>query len=320
MTELLVNITTFAAMFFAVFAVSAILTDVRNSDRRRVKKRMEERYREQQRRRARSSPRLKNFDQIAAAAQADADPNRSLAQRFNDLIEQSGVNTSISRVLFISGSLFMSVLLISIVFGAPLMGLAAGTAAGLLPLFYLIFKRKRRQERLRSQLPDAFELMARVLRAGQTVSQAMQAVSEEFSRPISLEFLYCSEQMNLGLSPEVALRDMQQRTGLLEIKILGLAIVVHRQTGGNLAELLDKLSQVVRERFRIHGMVQSLTAQGRFQAAILLALPPAMFVLLMILHFEYEKILLDFPLLIMTALGLMTVGFLWIRRIIQFDF
>ncbi len=117
-----------------------------------------------------------------------------------------------------------------------------GAIAIPLPWLYVLLKRHQRLDRLREQLPDAFELMSRVLRAGQTISQAMQAVAEEFSRPISLEFLYCSEQMNLGLSPEQALRILGQRTGLLEIKIFILSVVVHRNTGGNLAELLDKLS------------------------------------------------------------------------------
>ena len=162
--------------------------------------------------------------------------------------------------------------------------------------------------------------MARVLRAGQTISQAMKAVSDEFARPISLEFLYCYEQMNLGLSPEAALHEMSRRTGLLEIRIFVLAVIVHRQTGGNLAELLDKLAHVVRERFRIRGMINSLTAQGRFQAMILLGLPPFMFVILMLLHREYELILLQYPLLIALALTMMGLGALWIRKIVNFDF
>jgi tight adherence protein B len=169
-------------------------------------------------------------------------------------------------------------------------------------------------------VPDAFDLISRVVRAGQTTTQAMRAVADEFPRPISLEFLLCHEQMNLGLSAEDALRDLARRTGLLELKIFALAMVVHRQTGGNLAELLDKLAEVVRDRFRIQGMIKSLTAQGRLQAGILLSLPPVMFVLLMILRPEYEILVIKYPIMIVMSLSLMAAGALWIRRIVNFDF
>jgi tight adherence protein B len=199
-------------------------------------------------------------------------------------------------------------------------GLLAAVIGAALPVGYVYLKRHERLEKLRGQLPDAFDLMSRVLRAGQTVSQAMQCVADEFTRPISLEFLYCSEQMNLGLSPDAALRELGRRTGMLEIKIFVLAVTVHRQTGGNLAELLDKLAHVVRERARIQGMIRSLTAQGRFQAGILLSLPPAMFLLLMVVDPKYEMILLQYPAMIALALGLMLAGAWWVKRIVSFEF
>lgn len=124
----------------------------------------------------------------------------------------------------------------------------------------------------------------------------------------------------MGLSAEVALRQLAKRTGLLEIKIFVLAVVVQRQTGGNLAELLDKLGEVIRERFRIDGMIMSLTAQGRFQALILLSLPPAMFALLMVINPEYEMQLFDYPGFIALALGLMTLGGVMVNRIVNFDY
>ncbi len=158
------------------------------------------------------------------------------------------------------------------------------------------------------------------MRSGQSISQAMQAVAQEFSQPLSLEFLYCHEQMNMGLSADVALRQLAKRAGLLEVKIFVLAVVVQRQTGGNLAELFDKLSEVIRERFRIDGMIQSLTAQGRFQAMILLSLPPFMFVLLMAINPEYEMQLFDYPQAIALALGLMAFGGLLVNRIVNFDY
>ena len=162
--------------------------------------------------------------------------------------------------------------------------------------------------------------MSRVLRAGQTISQAMQIVADQGSPPVSLEFFRCHEQMNLGMTPEAALRELAARTGLLEMKIFTVAVLVQRQAGGNLSELFDKMGTVVRERFRIRGMINSLTAQGRMQAVILSGLPVAMFALLMVLQPDYERQLLNYPLLMAAALGLIAVGALWIRRVVNFDF
>src|SRR6202030_4138555 len=118
------------------------------------------------------------------------------------------------------------------------------------------------------------------MRSGQTISQAMQSVADDFAAPASDEFGYCCDQQNLGLSPEAAMRGLALRTGILEMKIFVLAVMVHNQTGGNLAELLDRLSTVIRDRYRIRGSIQALTAEGRMQMMILLALPPLMLAVL----------------------------------------
>jgi tight adherence protein B len=171
-----------------------------------------------------------------------------------------------------------------------------------------------------AQLPDAFDLMARVIRAGQTMSQALQAVADEFDPPIAAEFAYCYEQQNLGLSPEVALRDLARRTGLLEIRIFVLALLVQQQTGGNLAELLDRLAAVIRERARIRGKIRALTAEGRFQALVLLAMPPGLFLIILLLNRSYGQVLLEHANLLIGMLIAEGLGALWIRRIVNFDF
>jgi hypothetical protein len=153
------------------------------------------------------------------------------------------------------------------------LALPAAVVASVAPILHVLYARKQRREKLLGQLSDTFELMSRVLRSGQTISQAMQIVADQGSPPISLEFYRCHEQMNLGMTPEAALRDLAVRTDLLEIKIFTVAILVQRQAGGNLSELFDKMGTVVRERFRIRGMIGSLTAQGRMQGVILSALP-----------------------------------------------
>jgi tight adherence protein B len=318
---IIVNLLTFLAVFLAICAGNAVLLDVHSSERKRVRQRVEEQFRAQQRQRARTSPLLHDFSKIAAEATAENRADYKIGDALKFLLEQSGLDLTVARLMTyaaVSGTTLA--LGTGLLLGNLLVAVAAGLIGSLIPLAYVKHKRRQRLEKLRNQLPDAFDLMGRVLRAGQTISQAIQAVAEEFSRPISLEFLYCYEQMNLGLPAEAALRELGRRTGLLEIKIFILAVVVHRQTGGNLAQLLDKLAHVVRERFRIRGMITSLTAQGRFQAGILLSLPPFMFLLLMILHYEYEVTLLQFPLMIVLALTMMGAGALWIRKVVNFDY
>ena len=123
----------------------------------------------------------------------------------------------------------------------------------------------------------------------------MQSVSTEFPRPISEEFAYCWEQQNLGLSPEAAMRELARRTGLLELKIFVVAMMVHRSTGGNFSELLDKLAKVIRDRYRIRGQIQALTAEGRFQGIILLALAPTLMMILFFVNKAYILSLFQYP-------------------------
>jgi tight adherence protein B len=159
-----------------------------------------------------------------------------------------------------------------------------------------------------------------MIRAGQTMSQALQAVGNEFDQPIAGEFAYCFEQQNLGLSSEMALRDLARRTGVLEIKIFVLALVVQQQSGGNLAELLDRLATIIRQRFHIKGKIKSLTAEGRLQAVVLLVLPPLILVAVFLLNRTYAQGLLNNPQLIVGMFAAELVGALWIRQIINFDF
>jgi tight adherence protein B len=171
-----------------------------------------------------------------------------------------------------------------------------------------------------AQLPHAFDLMARVIRTGQTISQGLQAVADEFDPPVAAEFAYCFEQQNLGLSPELALRELGRRTGLLEIRIFILALLVQQQTGGNLAEILDRLAAIIRERFRVRGKIRVLTAEGRAQALVLLILPPALLLIILMLNRSYGQVLLDHPYLLAGMFVSEALGALWIRKIVNFDF
>jgi tight adherence protein B len=311
----------FLGGFLLVFGVNLVLNDVFLSHRQKVRKRLEEEVRKRQLERARGSTGYKELYEMAAEGMTDVRERPTIVSRFLRLVEQSGVSIGPGQLLAVSLAIGLAMAVLVYAFTWDfLYAVTAGAVGCFLPTAYVYFLRARRIERLMTQLPDTFDLMARTMRAGQTISQALQAAADECSAPIAEEFRYCCEQQNLGLSPEAALRDLARRTGVLELKIFVLAVVVHRQSGGNLTELLDKLAKVVRERFRIRGKIRSLTAEGRMQAMVLLALPPFMMVVLLIVARQYIIELFRFPSLLVGMFVSMALGGAWMRKIINFDF
>jgi tight adherence protein B len=316
----LLTLLTFLAACLGVAAAYSILSDLFLRDRSRVSKRVDEEFRKRQRDRALKSALFKNLGQLAAEA-AEEEGQRTWRQRFEGLIEQSGLELTPRRLVFLMTGLGLALgLLAGLLRQSLLIGAAAVPVGAVLPLLYVALKRKARMEKMMAQLPDAFDLMARVIRAGQTMSQAMQAVADEFDRPLAAEFAYCYEQQNLGLPPEAALRDLSRRTGLLEVKIFVLALLVQQQTGGPLAELLDKLATVIRERYRLRGKIRALTAEGRMQALVLLSLPPLLLLAILLINRNYGTVLFNHPALLVGTFVFEALGALWIRKIVNFDF
>ena len=318
------NILIFIAVFSMTVAIISIVRDVLLKDHRRISHRIEADFRALQREQVKQSPLFKESGKksvLVTDLEDFSQPKVTLEQRLEELIMQCGKQTNKKEILVQS-------LLISLSGGAaaflllrnPFPAIIIALVGLVLPIVRLSVLRKMRQNKLRSQLPEAFDLMARVVRAGQTINQAILAVAEEFPRPISEEFSYCFEQQNLGLSPETAVRDLARRTGVLELRIFVTALIVQQQTGGNLAELIDKLSTMIRQRFRIMGQIRTLTSEGRLQAMILLALPFVMFLVLLVLNPTYEMQLIEHPILIYTTITLMSLGAWWIRSIVNFDF
>ena len=170
---------------------------------------------------------------------------------------------------------------------APLVGLSFST----LPCFWLLFKRKRRLKVFASQLPEALELIARALRAGHSLAAGFHLVSQEGSDPIASEFGRVFEEQNLGIPFEEALESITQRVPNLDLKFFVTAIILQRQTGGDLAEILDKIGRLIRERYKILGQVQALTGEGRLSGVVLLALPPVLFLTVYRMNPDYIMLL-----------------------------
>lgn len=190
---------------------------------------------------------------------------------------------------------------------------------GALPLAWLMFKRSRRFKKFGKQLPDAMELVARALRSGHSLNSAMKVVVDELSDPISKEFNIAFEEQNLGIPIEDALKHVYLRVPNMDYKFFAMAVSIQRQSGGDLAEILDKIGKIVRDRFRIMGQVQALTGEGRISGIVLMALPVALFVTVWRMNPDYVMLLFTDELgrqMVGVAVVLQIIGAYAIKKII----
>lgn len=237
------------------------------------------------------------------------------------LLAQADVRWTVGKVLF--GSLFLALCGFWLgTFKAPTLPLAAavGVVAGAAPYIYLLGKRAARLHRFEELLPDAIDLMSRGLKAGHAINSAIEMVAQEVPDPVGTEFRRVFEEQNFGLPLREALINLAHRVPLQDVNFMVTAMLVQRETGGNLAEILDKTTVIIRERFRLKGQLRIYTAQGRLTGWILTALPIGMFFILDFLNPDYEGILIKDPLgqkLMYIGLGMMVVGWYAIRKVID---
>lgn len=309
----------FFAGFFLIFAINYALADVAEAHRQRARKRLEEELRLRHKEQAQATLADTELYQAAAEGRGEVRKGKSVRNRLSGLLVESGVAMRPDQLAVACAALALLAFLPGVLIWRQwALGIVFGMLAAPLPLAYIAILRSRRRSKILAQLPGAFDLMARTLRSGQTISQSFQCVADEASAPISEEFGFCYEQQNLGLSPEASMRDLARRTGLLELKIFVMAVMIHRQTGGNMLELLDKLGKVIRERVKIRGAIKALTAEGMMQAYVLLALPPAMLGLIWVMNPEYAGVLFVHYWLLIGASVLMLIGAVCMRKIVDF--
>lgn len=309
-----------SAVGLVLLAAYSVMCDLVLRDRERLGRRFDETFRQERHQRAERSLLFKDLARMAGESGLDPDAAPGLRRRFETMIEQSGLRTTPQAVLTTGAIAGAALGIVAGLLIAPLAAVPAAALGVAAPILRVRRAHRARSEKLRSQLPDAFDLMARAVRSGQTMQQALLAVGDEFPPPIAEEFALCCEQQNLGLSVDESYQDLARRTDLVEIKLFVTAAAVQQQTGGNLTELLERLAELLRGRARIRGVVKTLTAEGRLQAIVLMALPPGLFLIMMALNSSYARLLLEYPKLVLLTLGLEGMGMLWIRKIVNFDF
>ena len=239
----------------------------------------------------------------------------------NLLFEQADTNLTVARLLIISvvmAVLGSGIALIVRIHPAliPLVAIVMGTV----PLMWVLFRRKSRLKAFAAQLPDALEMLSRSLRAGQSMAFGFNLVASEMPPPVSKEFGRVFEEQNLGIPMDSSLNAMAERIPNLDLKFFVTAMILQRQTGGDLAEILDKIGNLIRDRFRIWGMIQSLTGEGRLSGVVLLALPFVLFVAVYQLNPEYLMKLFTDPMgtkMLVVAVIMQVLGALVIRKIVN---
>jgi tight adherence protein B len=220
----------------------------------------------------------------------------SWAARVRQFVRQAGWRIKPGKLVLISGVAGLGAYVVAgVLYGNPLITLGIGGGAGFVPWAALMIARSRRLRAFEKSFPEAIDLLGRAVRAGHTFTTGLEIIAQELPEPLAGEFRITYEEQNLGLPLKDALLNLTERIPLVDVRFFVTALLVQKETGGNLAEILDKLAHVVRERFRILGEVRIKTAQGRMTAGILLALPPALLLLLRAINPDYMRPLFEDP-------------------------
>jgi len=238
-----------------------------------------------------------------------------------DLIRQAGKTWTVGSVMGISlAATVFTALIASLILPSTLLAVGAGIVAGSIPYIVLVVMREQRFQKCDELLPECIDLMARGLRAGHALKAVLEMVGTETAEPLSSEFRRLAEEHSLGLPLRDATMNLVARLPRDDMRFLATAILLQKETGGNLAVILDKTAAVARERARLRGQLRIYTAQGRVTGWVLCMMPFIMFGLLSAMNWQFEKLLITEEAgrtLVYIGLGLMFLGVLAIRKIID---
>jgi tight adherence protein B len=244
-------------------------------------------------------------------------------KRLQDFITQAGLKTKPGKLLLVTGVIaLLAYVITGLVSGQFAFELLAGIAGAAIPIAIVAILRSRRLGQFEQRFPEALDLLGRAVRAGHAFTAGLEMVSKEASEPVAGEFRTTFEEQNFGLPLRDALGHMAVRVPSVDVRFFVTALLIQKDTGGNLAELLDELSRLIRERFRIHREVRIKTAQGRLTAMILIALPIGVLFMMRTLNPAYMQVLFDDPLgvkLLVGAAVMQVIGSLIIWKIVHIE-
>ncbi len=238
-------------------------------------------------------------------------------------LEQTGVKISLSTLLLLAivcgGAFgFLGLILVKL----PIAFVFVGGMGAALPFIFLNMKRTRRIHKFEEEFPEALDLIARALKAGHAFVTGLKMVADEMSDPVGPEFRKTFDEQNFGLPMKDALENLTTRVPSLDVRFFATAVLIQRETGGNLSEILENLAHVVRERFKILRQVRVHTAHGRLTGYVLLALPVVLSMALMFINPEHMNLLFRErmgQMLLMVAIGMQVIGYFWIRHVVKIE-
>jgi tight adherence protein B len=241
-------------------------------------------------------------------------------ERMKRLLEQAGSERPLGFFVLLSVLLaVVGFLIISRIDSSYIISVWMAIIFASMPFFYIYSKKRRRMQKFERQLPEALDLIARSLKAGHAFSGGLKMVVDEFDDPISTEFDEALSEVNFGVGVNDALKNMLRRVDCPDLKFFVISVVIQRETGGNLAEILTSIAHLIRERFRLQGHVRTLAAEGKFSAYILTGIPFFVAAALMLLSPGYVETLLEDPIgrvMIVFGMFMMAVGTVIMKKII----
>jgi tight adherence protein B len=250
--------------------------------------------------------------------------SRGLSTSLQALIDQSGSKTTVAKLLLTCGCVALAVFVgLMLLIGMALAAIPAAAVAAFAPIAVLRFKRTRRLRRFEEQFPEALDLLARALRAGHSFSTGIEMVAEEMPTPMGPEFKLLYDQQNYGLAMPDALRLFAERIPILDSRFFVTAVLIQRESGGNLSEVLDNLAKVMRDRFRVKRQMRVISAHGRITGWVLVALPPVLGVVLMTINEDHRNTMFGDPLghqMMFAGVALQVIGTLIIRKIVNVEY
>jgi tight adherence protein B len=243
------------------------------------------------------------------------------SRRLRAFLAQAGLKIRPGKFVLISAVLAVGTYVIVLkIVGIPVGAAGAGALAGLIPLMFVGLKRQRRFQQFAKSFPEAIDLLVRAVRAGHAFTSGLEMISAELPNPVASEFRMAFDEHNYGLPLRDALWNLAERVPLMDVRFFVSALLIQKETGGNLAEILENLATVIQERFKIMGELRVRTAQGRLTAVILIALPPSLLAFMAFSNREYVNVLFTDPLgiyLLLAAAGLPLIGSLVLWKIVS---
>lgn len=244
------------------------------------------------------------------------------SRRLRVFLAQAGLKIKPGKFVLISAVLAIGTYVVALKIMGVAAALAAGAVAGPIPFLFVGLKRQRRFQQFAKNFPEAIDLLVRAVRAGHAFTSGLEMISAELPEPVASEFRMAFDEHNYGLPLRDALWNLAERVPLMDVKFFVSALLIQKDTGGNLAEILENLARVIRERFKIMGELRVRTAQGRLTAVILIALPPSLLVFMAFSNGEYVDVLFTDPLgvyMLLAAAGLQLIGSLVLWKIVSVE-